>query len=149
MNEQERNAANYMTAVQGEMPVRVGDMLVREANLESLSVLQLVGSPFAAVVNGMLNGKAAAPEGEVSMVDIAIMVWTHGAEAEDVLQVALQCAPGYAAPAVEAALRFVRGRSTEEVKQAMEVLTRGMERIRAASFDAAAPEHGKGGKKKR
>lgn len=129
--------------------MRVGDMLVREACLESLSVLQLVGSPFAAVVNGMLNGKATAPAGEVSMVDIAVMAWAHAAEAEDVLQVALQCAPGYAAPAVEAALRFVRGMSTADVQRIMEVLTRGMERIRAASFDAAAPEHGKGGKKKR
>lgn len=148
MNETEREMHNHMTALQGENAGRVGEQIMRRVSLESVSVLQMVGSPFAPVFNAALNGETVtAPE--VSAVDIAVFAWVHSAPEDDVLGVALQCAPDYATPAIRAAMQYIRGWSMEEVAAVVEFAMRDARAVAAATFDLAAPDYGTpGGKKK-
>ena len=148
MNETEREMHNHMTALQGENAGRVGEQSMRRVSLESVSVLQMVGSPFAPVFNAALNGETVtAPE--VSAVDIAVFAWVHSAPEDDVLGVALQCAPDYATPAIRAAMQYIRGWSMEEVAAVVEFAMRDARAVAAATFDLAAPDYGTpGGKKK-
>lgn len=121
---------------------------MRRVSLESISVLQMVGSPFAPVFNAALNGeKIDTPE--VAAVDIAVFVWAHSAPEDDVLGVALQCAPDYVTPALRAAMRHVRGWSSEEVAAVVEYAMRDARAVSAANFDMAAPDYGTGGGKKK
>ena len=148
MNETERNVHNAMTARQGEQPSRVGKQNMRRVNLESISVLQMVGSPFAPVFNAALNGETyQAPA--TTAVDIAIFAWAHSAPEDEVLQTALQCAPDFAVPATRAAMQWVRSWSMEEVAAVIEYAMRDAKAVAAANFDMAAPDYGTpGGKKK-
>lgn len=136
-----------MTALQGERPHRVGERNVRRVSLESISVLQMVGSPFAPVFNAALNGETMAMPA-VSAVDIAVFAWAHSAPEDDVLGVALQCAPDYATPAVRAAMQYIRGWETGEVATVVEHAMMDARAVAAATFDLAAPDYGMGGKKK-
>lgn len=148
MNETERETQNHMTALQGEHPHHVGERPMRRVSLESIGVLQMVGSPFAPVFNAALNGESIATP-DVSAVDIAVFAWAHSAPEDDVLGVALECAPDFTTPAVRAAMKYVRGWSNEEVAAVVEYAMRDARAVAAASFDLEAPSYGPGdGKKK-
>jgi hypothetical protein len=147
MNETEREITNHMTALQGDHPHAVGGQQMRRVSLESVSAMQMVGSPFAPVFNAALNGETiAAPE--VSAVDIAVFAWVHSAPEDDVLQVVLQCAPDFAAPAIRAAMKYIRGWSMEEVAKVVEYAMADARAVVAATFDLEAPNYGGDGKKK-
>lgn len=147
MNETEREAHNQMTALQGEHPTMVGKHAMRRVSLESISVLQMVGSPFAPVFNAALNGESVdAPQ--VSAVDLAVFAWAHSAAPDDVLGVALQCAPDFTGPAVRAAMQYIRGWSVDDVAAVVEYAMADARGVAAANFDMAAPDYGQGGKKK-
>lgn len=133
-----------MTALQGEHPSRVGEQEMRRVSLESVSVLQMVGSPFAPVFNAALNGEAVT-QPKATAVDIAVFAWAHSAPADEVLHTALQCAPDYSAPAMESAMKWVRGWSMEEVAAVLEYAMRDAQAVMAANFDAAAPNYGSAG----
>lgn len=150
MNETERAVINSMTAVQGELPNRVGGHDLRRVSLESISVLQLVGSPFAPVFNAALNGETVPPV-KADAVALAVFAWVHSAPADDVLHTALECTADYNAPAVEAAMRWIRGWTVEEVGAVVEAAMQDAKAVEAANFDMAAPSLGgaSGGKKKR
>lgn len=137
-----------MTALQGEHPSRVGEQTMRRVSLESISVLQMVGSPFAPVFNAALNGESIATP-DVSAVDIAVFAWAHSAPEDDVLGVALECAPDFTTPAVRAAMKYVRGWSMDEVAEVVEYAMRDARAVAAATFDLAAPDYGHGDSKKK
>lgn len=146
MNETERELTNHMTAMQGEAPKTVNGHNVRRVDIESLSVLQLVGSPFAATFTAALNG-AEVPAMATGPLDIAMLTWVHAEDPDTVLRTALQCAPGMAEPAQEAALRFVRG---WEVTAMLEVIAYAMDEkkaLQASRFNMEAPDFGGGAKK--
>ena len=148
MNDTERNVHNTMTALQGEQPHRIGRQQVRRVNLESISVLQMVGSPFAPVFNAALNGETfQAPA--TTAVDIAIFAWAHTAPEDDVLQIALQCTPDFADAAIRAAMRHVRDWSMQEVAAVIEYAMHDAKAVAAANFDLAAPDYGTGAGKKK
>ena len=148
MNDTERDTHNHMTALQGEQPHRIGRQQVRRVNLESISVLQMVGSPFAPVFNAALNGETfQAPA--TTAVDIAIFAWAHTAPEDDVLQIALQCTPDYADAAIRAAMRHVRDWSMQEVAAVIEYAMHDAKAVAAANFDMAAPDYGTGAGKKK
>ncbi len=146
MEQAERDAVNHMTALQGEVPHRVGEMNVRRLSIETLGVLQLVGSPFAAVFSAALRGQPAAMP-EVGAADIAVMAWVHAADAEEVLATALECSPGANAPAMAAALRFARGAGVPSALQVMRCVMSDLDALEASNFDMAAPELPGGAKK--
>lgn len=148
MNETERETHNHLTALQGEHPHHVGTHPMRRVSLESIGVLQMVGSPFAPVFNAALNGEhIEAPA--TTAVDIAVFAWAHSAPEDDVLQTALQCAPDFATPATRAAMQWVRSWSMAEVAEVIEYAMRDAQAVSAANFDMAAPDYGTpGGKKK-
>lgn len=148
MNEIERTVQNSMTALQGEQESRLGQQSMRRVSLESIGVMQMVGSPFAPVFNAALNGETIEPP-TTTAVDIAVFAWAHSAPPDEVLQVALQCAPDYALPATRAAMQYVRGWSMEEVGAVVEYAMRDAQAVVAANFDMASPDYGvAGGKKK-
>lgn len=148
MNETEREIQNHMTALQGEHPNKMGEHTMRRVSLESISAMQMVGSPFAPVFNAALNGETISTP-EVSAVDIAIFAWIHSAPEDDVLAVSLQCAPDFTTPATRAAMKHIRGWSMEEVAAVVEYAMRDARAVAAAGFDLAAPDYGHGdGKKK-
>lgn len=143
MNEGVQMMHREMTALQGEAPHGVGGLRVRQVSLESLSVLQMVGSPLAPVLNAALSGTPlgdAAPA--VTAVDISVICWAHVEDADEVLRVALQCAPGFDEPARAAALPFVRAWSMELVGEVMQRILGDANRVAAAAFEARAPEYG-------
>lgn len=148
MEQVEREVHNQLTALQGERPHRVGSKAMRRVSLESVSVLQLVGSPFAPVFNAALNGEKVGEAPTATAVDIAVFAWAHSAPADEVLHTALTCAPGYAAPAVDAALRYIRDWSMEEVGAVVQFAMRDAVATSAANFDMAAPDYGGGDSKK-
>lgn len=149
MNETERTIHNNLTALQGEAPHRLGEVSMRRVSLESVSILQLVGSPFAPVFNAALNGEELAEQPEFTAVDIAVFAWAHSAPPDSVLEVALTCAPGYAAPAVQAAMQHIRGWSMEDVGRVVEFAQRDARAVEAATFDMGAPNYGERGAKKK
>lgn len=137
-----------MTALQGEQPGKLGERVMRRVSLESISVLQMVGSPFAPVFNAALNGESIEPP-TTTAVDIAVFAWAHTAPEDEVLQTALQCAPDFTVPATRAAMQWVRNWSMEEVAAVIEYAMRDARAVAAANFDMAAPDYGTpGGKKK-
>lgn len=147
MNSTERELSNSLTALQGEQPSAVGEQKVRRVSIESVSVLQLVGSPFAPIFNAALNGETVEQSPVATAVDIAVFAWAHSAPADDVLHTALTCAPGYAAPAVEAAMRWIREWRMEDVAKVVQLAMREAQAVAAANFDMAAPSYGADGKK--
>lgn len=148
MNETERTIHNNMTALQGENAHKFGNVAMRRVNLESVSVLQLVGSPFAPVFNAALNGEAVGEPPKYTAVDIAVFAWAHSAPPDDVLEVALTCAPGYAGPAIQAAMQYVRAWSMEDISRVVVYAMQDAKAVEAANFDMAAPDYGQKGSKK-
>ena len=148
MNETERAIHNNMTALQGENAHKFGNVAMRRVSLESVSILQLVGSPFAPVFNAALNGETLEDVPKFTAVDIAVFAWAHSAPPDEVLEVALTCAPGYASPAVQAAMQYVRPWSMEEISRVVEYAIQDAKAVEAANFDMAAPEYGQKDSKK-
>lgn len=148
MNETERTIHNNMTALQGENAHKFGNVAMRRVSLESVSVLQLVGSPFAPVFNAALNGEALGELPKYTAVDIAVFAWAHSAPPDDVLEVALNCAPGYAAPAVQAAMQYVRAWSMDDIGRVVGYAMQDAKAVQAANFDMAAPDYGQRDSKK-
>ena len=149
METETRIAVNAATALQGEAGHKLGGgHEMRRVSLESVSILQLVGSPFAPVFNAALNGEAVTETPAATAVDIAVFAWAHSAPADDVLQVALMCTPGYAAPAVEAAMRYIRTWSVDEVGEVLRYVMADAQAVQAANFDMAAPSYGEKNSKK-
>lgn len=141
MNTQERDIANHITALQGEMPHKVKDKTVRRLSMESLGVLQMIGSPFAAAFSAALNGQQ--PESaQPSSLDAVLLAWVHAEDEDTVLEVALECAPGVTDPAIAAAMRFIRGWSVAEVAQVIQFALGDLTAVQAASYDMAAPNYG-------
>lgn len=147
MTMEERVVLNERTALQGEdASVLRGGREMRRVSAESLAVLQMVGSPFAGAFNAALNGEDAG-ELIISGIDVNVMAWVHSAPEDEVLHVAQQCVPGIAGPAVEAACRWVRGWSLGEAAEVVKFALGEMSAVRAANFDAKAPELGLDSKK--
>lgn len=151
MTENERYEVNHLTAVQGEMPCKIGGREARHLTLETISVLDMAGSPVAAPIRAALNGVAmgeAAAAPEVHPHDLAVLAWAFCAPEDTVLGVALRCSAEYTAPAVEAALRYTRGWSLSEIGDVMPHVAREVKALQAAFFESGAPEHGERGSKK-
>jgi hypothetical protein len=146
MDEKQRDITNHMTALQGENEHTVRGYKVRRVSMESLGVLQMVGSPFAGVFSAALAGQEPEPV-QPGPLDCAIFAWAHAEDADTVLDVAMDCAPGVAEPAMQAAMRFIRGWSVEEVGAVIRLAKGELDAVQAASYDMAAPELA-GGKKK-
>lgn len=139
MQNTERQTANYLTALQGEKPCLVAGHRVRRVSIETLGVLQLIGSPFAAAFNGALDNKRT-PLPSSGPLDIAVMAWVHAEDPDKVLDVALQCAPGAEEPAYRAALQFTREWSIQSMYDLLGYATSELTALRASGFDVAAPE---------
>ena len=147
MNKEERELTNHLTALRGELEPMVNGFAVRRVSMESLGVLQMIGSPYAAAFGAALAGQT--PERVTpGPVDSVLLAWVHAEDADRVLEVALDCAPGLAEPAVAAALRFIRGWKVEDVAAVIRYAMGDLAGVEAASYDMAAPELGRGGKKK-
>lgn len=130
-----------MTALQGETPHKIHGKEVRRLSMESLGVLQMIGSPFAAAFGAALNGQQ--PEHvQPSALDSVLLAWVHAEDPDTVLEVALECAPGVAEPAAAAALRFIRGWSVAEVGEVIQFAMGDLAAVEAASYDMAAPDYG-------
>lgn len=146
MEKEERDAVNHMTALQGEQPCLINGHRVRRMSMESVGVLQLVGSPFAMAATQAMDGKR--PEAPaVGGLDAAIVLWAHAEDPDTVLEIAADCAPGFSRPATMAALRFVRGWSVQDAEEALAYAMREITAIRAANYDMAPPDLGGRGKK--
>lgn len=142
MNDNEREAINHLTALQGEVPHRIGDHHMRRITPESLGILQMVGSPFAVFFSAALNGEKVTNAPAIQPLDINVFAWAHCAPEDEVLAVALECAPGFAAPAHRAALRFIRDWSMDDIARVVEFALSDAAATRAAHFNAAAPSIG-------
>ncbi len=147
MEQPERDTRNYMTAMQGTLPYCVRGYEVRKLSLETLIVLQMVGSPVAPVISAAMNGKKPSPLNDLQMVDCVVIVWALTENPDDVLRVAHECAPGFAAPATTAAVQFTRGWSPDDVAAVINYVTEDLKATQAAAYDAEVPDMG-GGKKK-
>ncbi len=149
MKDEERDALNRLTAVQGETPHIVGEVAVRRVSLESLCVLELVGcslaSRFASALNGQRQNETEAPS---SLVDLALFLWAHVAHEDEVLRVALGCSPSHRMPAVAAALEFSRqAGGLQDVPALVEAITQDVLALVAANFGARSPFEGSTKKK--
>lgn len=142
MEQNERDVHNHMTALQGENPHRIGTRAMRRISPESLGVLQLVGSPFAGVFNAALNGEKVTTPPNIQPVDISVFAWVHSAPADEVLETALECAPGFAAPAVKAAMQYVRTWSMDELSRVVQFALSDAAATTAAGYEVAAPDYG-------
>ena len=141
MNENERVLTNHMTALQGEKPYTVEGHGVRRLGVESLSVLEMLGHPLAAPCVAVLNKKQPVMP-ELGMTDVAVLVWVLAEDPDEVLRVAMDCAPGFADPARAAALRFLRGWSCETITQAAALPLAEVKALAAAMYNQAAPGAG-------
>lgn len=148
MNEQERNEANHLTALQGEALAVVGGFPARHISLEALSVLDMCGSPIAAPIRAALNGQQPPPVASLRPQDLAILAWVFCAPEDDVLNTALDCAPNYVEPAVKAALKWTRVWPLSAVKEVLPHVERELLALRAAFFESAAPDYGQHDAKK-
>ena len=141
MNDTQRDIKNHMTALQGENEHTVNGYKVRRLSMESLGVLQMIGSPFAAAFGAALAGQE--PERvQPGPLDSILLAWVHAEDADKVLEVAMDCAPGLAEPAVQAAMRFIRGWQVEDVAKVIKLAMGELAAVQAASYDMAAPEYG-------
>lgn len=141
MDEQKRNEINEATALRGDAPYMLGNLAVRRLSVESLGVLERIGSPLAAqFVAGINRAEAAAVSPGTN--DILKFIWAHAEAPDTVLGLALQCSPAYTAPVDEAALLFARHHLTspEQLGEAVRYIMATDEELKAASFQAHAPE---------
>lgn len=138
MNEEKRNNQNSATAVNGDEPQRVGNLLVRSVSPESLGILDRLGSPFAAVINAALN-RQPAPEVQPTAQDLILFAWVHAADPDEVLHTAMQCSPVFGDPAIEASLRFSRAYTMDSLGGIFAAAMGDADAVRAADFDASSP----------
>lgn len=149
MNEETRNEINHMTAMAGENTARIGGHAARHITLETISVLDMCGSPIAAQVRGALNGKVVEMTQEIRLHDLAVLAWAFCAPEDEVLEVALDCTPAYNVPAVKAALKWTRGWQLGDLKGIISHVEAEARGLKAAFFESAAPDYGvKDAKKK-
>lgn len=149
MNEETRNEINHMTAMAGESAARIGGHAARHITLETISVLDMCGSPIAAPIRFALNGQAAEGIPVFRMHDLAVLAWAFCAPEDEVLEVALGCTPAYNEPAVKAALKWTRGWQLGDLKGIIPHVEAEMRGLQAAFFESAAPDYGvKDAKKK-
>lgn len=143
MTNQEREALNEQTAFLGETPATVaGAGKLRRISAESLSVLQMVGSPFASVFSASMRGEQPE-EIHPSINDICVFIWAHAEDADEVLDTALQCRPDCPTAAIRAAIRFCRQFELQDLGPLTQHIVGEALRLRAAaSFDAKAPDIG-------
>lgn len=157
MDENTRTVTNHMTALQGEhphtltpTPIPAAELVrgyhVRRVSIESLAVLQLVGSPYAAAYTAALNGEQAK-QVRPGPADTAIFVWAHAEDPDKVLEIATQCTPEFADDAKVAALRFVRGWSIADASKVAAIAMGEATALQAAAFESEAPDYGQGTKK--
>lgn len=142
MNEQERNEVNHLTAMQGETTGCIGGHAARHITIETISVLDMCGSPIAAPIRAALNGQAAEGAPVFRMHDLAILAWAFCAPEDEVLATALDCTPAYNAPAVQAALKWARGCQLSDLKGILPHVEAEMRALQAAFFESAAPDYG-------
>lgn len=142
MNEQERNEVNHLTAMAGESPARVGGYVARHITLETISVLDMCGSPIAAPIRGALNGVTAETALSVRPHDLAVLAWAFCAPEDEVLATALECTPAYNVPAVKAALKWTRGWQLADLKDILPHVESEVRALQAAFFESAAPDYG-------
>ena len=143
MKKEEREALNEQTAIIGETPATITDIgKVRRVSIDSISVLQMVGSPFASVFASSIRGEDAE-EIKPSMTDICVFIWAHCADPDEVLDIALQCRPDCPTEAVRAAVKHCRAYSLSDLSPIVNHILYEAVRLRAAaSFEARAPELG-------
>lgn len=150
MNEVERNEVNHLTALRGEQLGKIGGHDARHLTLETISVLDMCGSPVAVPIRAALNGTAdAGAVRELRAYDLALLAWAFCAPEDEVLEVALDCTPAYSDPAIKAALKFTRGWQLADFRGVVPHVEAEMKALRAAFFEAAAPDYGGDSSKKK
>lgn len=143
MDNDDRMRRNAETALQGERERVIGGVAVRPVSVESLSVLEMIGSPLVASIGAAVNGEpdpyggadGRMQPGRVQMVDVLVFAWVHVADQDEVLRVALGCRSGLSDLAVEAALRWSRGVSMAEINAACNSMLQDVEALKAAAFE--------------
>lgn len=148
MNEQERNEVNHLTAMAGESPACIGGHVARHITLETISVLDMCGSPVAAPIRGALNGVTVDAAPSIRLHDLAVLAWAFCAPEDDVLTTALECTPSYNVPAVKAALKFTRAWQPSDLKGILVHVEGEIRALQAAFFESAAPDYGQKDAKK-
>lgn len=148
MNEQTRNDVNHLTAMAGESTTRIGGHAARHLTLETISVLDMCGSPIAAPITAALNGRTESDAPAIRPHDVAVLAWAFCAPEDDVLAVALGCTPRFNEPAVKAALQFTRGWSLEDMRAVVPHVEAEVRSLAAAFFESAAPDYGEPESKK-
>lgn len=142
MTDNERNETNHLTAMAGECPACIGSLPARHITIETISVLDMCGSPIAAPIRAALNGHAAEGAPVFRMHDLAVLAWAFCAPEDEVLATALDCTPAYNAPAVQAALKWARGCQLSDLKGILPHVEAEMRALQAAFFESAAPDYG-------
>ncbi len=135
MHDEERHAINAMTTLRGEEPRDFGGFKLRPVSVESLSILSMIGSPFARAVTDSLLGGGDREPAPVSLADVVLFAWVHAADPDEVLRLALGCRVGVSDVVTESALRWSRGLKMEDLVAAVKSLTEDQAAIRAASFE--------------
>lgn len=138
MNENERVLTNHMTALQGEQPYTVEGHDVRRLGVESLSVLEMIGHPLAKPCVAVLNKREPVIP-DLGVLDVAVLVWVLSEDPDEVLRVAMECAPDFSDPARTAALRFLRGWSPAAITQAAALPLAEVKALAAAMYSQAVP----------
>jgi len=137
--EKARTAINAESALRGSTPYTIAGRAVRRIGLDSVCYLERLGSPFAEQFSAAMLGRTA-PAPSYTFTDLLVFVWLHAAPWEDVKAACLRCAPGYNAPAFEAATEWA---ADWDVAAAMEDIVRCVvseaTAVRAAAFDARSP----------
>lgn len=142
MNEQTRNEVNHLTAMAGESSTRIAGHTARHLTLETISVLDMCGSPIAAPITAALNGRTEAEAPAIRPQDVAVLAWAFCAPEDDVLATALSCTPRFNEPAVKAALLFTRGWSVADMRAVVPHVEAEVRALGAAFFESAAPDYG-------
>lgn len=142
MTDNTRNEVNHLTAMAGEAPVTLAGHPARHITLETISVLDMCGSPIAAPVTAALNGKAEVAATTFRPHDVAVLAWAFCAPEDEVLEVALSCTPSFSEPAVKAALQFTRAWSLAELRSIIPHVEAEVRSLGAAFFESAAPDYG-------
>lgn len=148
MTEQTRNEVNHLTAMAGETTARIAGHPARHITLETISVLDMCGSPIAAPISAALNGRQEQAAPTFRPHDVAVLAWAFCAPEDDVLAVALACTPAYKDPAVKAALQFTRGWTFADMRAVVPYVEAEIRGLAAAFFESAAPNYGETDAKK-
>lgn len=85
----QREINQLKSVIAGDAPIaQVGDIKIRPASALSLTVLGLLGNPFAAVFAGSLDVKEAL-KNEYALTEL---LWVQGADEEEVCELTLKAA---------------------------------------------------------